>query len=395
MNADEKKKLYVFLCISTLVSLVISGLEVTYTAYAINNLKVDATEWSQVRSVRYLLTMIAVFLFGTYASRIGSKKLAIFTVILSILSLMFTVWYPNKLMLFLMYPLYSALSQILLVNLNVWAQESSDRVRALTNTLYRSSFIAFSMLGPILSAYWMTGGYMDAFLFFSVLLALCLAVLTLFPVKRTVYQSAKSGISDMVKELRQWRKIFQNSSVIYYLILTGLINQAFLINLVLLPIKLMTGIGFTEQQYSISISVYSLVGFVFILSTGFLLNRYLNSMIFVPFFLCSLGNLLMGITSNAVLIVVVFVISNALFQLTMAPTSLWLSRMFTGNDLSVAFSLAKITSSLLGALATTILALMQPIIGINYSLVIYGMVGMVISCLLLLVLRNQAQQTTI
>src|SRR5690554_3481038 len=111
MKFNEKKQLWTFLIVSSMLSLVISGLEVVFTVYAINEVQVDVSEWSQIRSLRYLLTMIIVFLLGIYASHLGTKRTTMLAILICLLPLIFTIWFPGKTMLYIMYPLYGAISQ--------------------------------------------------------------------------------------------------------------------------------------------------------------------------------------------------------------------------------------------------------------------------------------------
>jgi MFS family permease len=394
MTYNEKKQLWTFLILSSLLSLVISGLEVLFTVYAINEVQVDAAEWSQIRSLRYFLTMVVVFLLGIYASHLGSKRTTMFAIFMCLLPLLFTIWFPSKSMLYMMYPLYGALSQTLLVNMNVMAQETSGDMRELTNTLYRSTFIAFSMLGPVASTYWISGGYSDAFLLFTFILVPCLALLTLYPARSPQSRLDKLNFNKMKEMIGQWGKLCSNRTILLFVILVGLINQAFQINMTLMPIKLMSGMGLSDQNYSILVTFHSVFGLVFVLSLGFLLKRYLNLMIVVPYVCCSLGHVLMGMISDPQFIIIIFIMSNALFQITMAPMSIWLSQQVAESELSTAFSFAKISSSLQGVLATMILAIIQPLLGINSSLIIYGLGGLA-CCILLSLFLKKADKSQI
>ncbi len=387
MKQEDKRQLWIILGISSLLSMVFSGLEVVYTAYAINAVGVDASEWSQIRSIRYTLTMIVVFVLGTYAIRLGTKITAVFAVVMSAIALICTVLFPGKLMLYVMYPIFGSLTQILLVNMNVMAQETSSDMREMTNTLYRSSFIAFSMAGPLAGAFWMTSSYANAFLFFSLLLALCVGVLTAYPSTSAKLQHLKLDLREMKKILNEWAVLCRNRSILGFVILTAVINQTVMINMTLLPIKLMDGMGITEQHYSTIVTFQSAIGFILILSVGFLLKKHLNVMIYAPYILCAVGLIGMGSIEHPVGVIVAFVLSNAIFQITMAPSSLWLSQQVDGSGYSTIFSFAKISSSLQGAIATVILALLQPIVGIDASLMIYGIWGLLCSLALVAFLK--------
>jgi sugar phosphate permease len=94
--------------------------------------------------------------------------------------------------------------------------------------------------------------------------------------------------------------------------------------------------------------------------------------------MCTLGNFVMGMSSQILITVSLFVLSNAIHKVAVAPNSIWIGNEVK-SDLGTAFSLAKVSSSLLGFFITMLFAIVQPYLGIDLSLIIFGIVGLVMS----------------
>jgi sugar phosphate permease len=77
--------------------------------------------------------------------------------------------------------------------------------------------------------------------------------------------------------------------------------------------------------------------------------------------LCTLVNFVMGMPSQILITVSLFVLSNAIYKVAMAPNSIWIGNEVK-SDLGTAFSLAKISSSLLGFFITMLLAFVHILI---------------------------------
>lgn len=223
IRSVEFRQLAMLGVLSSVLSFVFSGLEVLYTLYAINIIKVSASEWSQIRGYRYILMIVIVLVLGTYAGRIGHKKTAAITVALMLCNLLLFVIQPSKLFLFITLPIHVA-------------------------------FIS------------------------------------------------------MITMLLQ--------------------------------------------------------------------------LVYLPLFICSLGNILFGLQSSVVISVILFMVTNALNAISFASVSMWTSRMVFKEQLGFAFTMHKVLIGLFGLFFSIVLAYMETVIGIDHCMIYMGIVGCIFSVLL-------------
>ncbi|NHN35033.1 MFS transporter [Paenibacillus agricola] len=387
MERSIKKQLIIFSCLSSMLSFIFSGMDVVYTTFAINDIHINTEELSLMRSLRLLLSIFVVFIMGSTISRIGNKSSVMFSILLLSFSIILLILYPTKQILFIAFPLYGALSAALMVNMNVMAQNTTKPYLELSNTTYRSTFIAFSIIGPLIVGLLSNVDHKWVFTFFSCMLGLSLIAAWGYP-SGALARSPNQRAVSLSSILKQWLKLLNNKPFIYFAVLTGFLNQLGMMNLILIPYKLMNHNQVTEQQYSYLITLNAIVGLIFTLAAGYFLKKYLNAFIVIPYFLCMAGNIAMGLFSNLIVVAVLFVVSNAIYFMIMAPHSLWISTKLAG-DMGNAFSLTKMISSLIGFLLTLILSFVQPSLGIDGSMVVYSVSGLFFSFFLYLFLFRE------
>jgi len=181
MGSSEARPLWTIGILSSLLSFVFSGADVLYTLYAINELQIDASEWSQIRASRYILTIVIVLVLGTYAEKWGQKRVAAITVALASLNLFAFIAYPTKPLLFLTSPLHAAFVSMVTMSINVLAQRVPERLQAVSNTVYRSTYTGLAIFGPLALALFADAGQRLLFAVFACLLSLCFPGFLLFP----------------------------------------------------------------------------------------------------------------------------------------------------------------------------------------------------------------------
>jgi MFS family permease len=393
MERSIKKQLIIFSCLSSMLSFIFSGMDVVYTTFAINDIHINTEELSLMRSFRLLLSVFVVFIMGSTVSRIGNKRSVLFSIILLSFSIILLIIYPTKQILFIAFPLYGALSATLMVNMNIMAQNTTKPYLELSNTTYRSTFIAFSIIGPLAVGLLSNLDQKWVFSFFTGMLGLSLIAAWGYPSGSLNSTKNRSAVSLMII-FKQWLVLLKNKPFIFFAVLTGFLNQLGMMNLILIPYKLMNHNQVTEQQYSYLITLNAIIGLILTLAAGYFLKKYLNTFIIIPYFLCMAGNIAMGLFSNLIVVAVLFVISNAIYCMIMAPHSLWIVTRLTG-DLGNAFSLTKMISSLIGFFLTLTLSFVQPSLGINGSMIVFSMSGLFFSCFLYLFLFRQGKSKQI
>lgn len=377
----EFRQLVMLGALSSLLSFVFSGLEVLYTLYAINEMNIRASEWSQIRAYRYIFTLLMVLVLGTYAGKIGQKKAGAFTVALAVLNLLLFILYPSKLLLFITLPFNAAAVSMVTMSMNVLAQEVPERLQNVSNTVYRSAYTGLAVFGPLTIAIFADGGPRILFIFFTICLVICLPGLIMFP--SSVRSKGDDAGSQTFRTLMQeWRLLLRNKSFIYFELLITTIYSAFLVNMIFGPIKLIQTLGMSEQQFSYTSTGAAAFTMLLILAAGALFGRMLLSLVYWPLLLISAGNVLFGMQSNMLLSIVLFIATNALNIVSFASISIWTSRIVPKRQLGFAFAFHKIFIAVFGFVFSLLLSLMEMQIGINACMIIMGMVGVVFTLLL-------------
>lgn len=384
----ETKQLIMLGILSSLLSFVFSALDVLYTLYSINEMKVSASEWSQIRAYRYILTIVIVLILGTYAGRVGQKKIAAIAVALSLVNLLLFVIHPTKLFLFISLPFHAAFVSVITMNINVLVQEVPLRLQSASNTLYRATYTGLAFMGPLTLAFFAGSNQIKLIVLFMAFFALCLPGFLFYP--DSPKMKVKSDESRTLHDLWiEWGKLIKNKRLIYFEILVTLIYSAFLVNYIFGPIKLIQVLQMNDQQFSYASTGAALLTMVFTLAAGFLLRKVLMHLVFLPLFLCSIGNILFGLQSNLTLCIILFITTNALNTLSYASVSIWTSKLVARNQLSLAFAFHKILIAVFGILFSILLSILQSYIGINTCMIVMGILGSLIAALLMREMKRQ------
>jgi MFS family permease len=377
----EARQLWSLGILSALLSLVFSGLEVLYTLFALNEIKISASEWSQIRAYRYILTALIVLVLGTYAGKWGQKKIASMTVACAVINLLAFTLQPTKLFLFITLPLHAALLSMVTMSMNVMVQEVPSRLQAASNTVYRSTYTGLAVFGPLLVAVCIDKNRTWLFLFFVVCLLVCLFVFIMYPQReKDREETAESrSLGDLIKE---WGFLLHNKRFIVFEIGVTIIYSSFLVNTIFGPIKLIQTLGISDRHFSYISTVVAVVTMGFTLVAGLLLGKILGHLVYWPLFISSFGNVLFGMQSNIGLSIGLFVAANALNTLTFASVSIWTSRIVDKTQVGLAFAFHKIFISLLGFVFSILLAGLEIRFGIDHCMIIMGAVGCLFSLLL-------------
>lgn len=367
--------------LSSLLSFVFSGLEVLYTLYAINEMGIRASEWSQIRAYRYIFTIVMVLVLGTYAGKIGQKKVGAFTVALAVLNLLLFILYPSKLLLFITLPFNAAAVSMVTMSMNVLAQEVPGTLQNVSNTVYRSTYTGLAVFGPLATALFTEGDPRLLFIFFTICLAICLPGFILFP-SSAAPKGDKAGSQTFRTLMFEWRQLIRNKSFIYFEILVTTIYSAFLVNMIFGPIKLIQNLGMSEQQFSYTSTGAAAFTMLLILAAGALFGRMLRSLVYWPFLLISALNVLFGMQSDMLLSIVLYIATNALNIVSFASISIWTSKIVPKSQLGFAFAFHKIFVSVFGFVFSIVLSYMESQLGINACMIIMGVVGVMFTLLL-------------
>lgn len=365
--------------LSSIMSFVFSGLDVLYTLFALNDLAVSPGEWSQIRAWRYALTAIIVLILGTYAGKIGQKRVAAVSIALMVVNLLaFTLW-PNKWLLFVTMPLHAAFVSLVTMNINVLVQEVPRRLQSLSNTVYRSTFTGMALFGPLLIAVFAGADRIVMFLVFIAFLALCLPGFLYYPDRSESPPSERMTLSVMFSE---WRQLLQNRHFVVYEALVTLIYSAFLANMVLGPVKLIQRLGMSDARFSMATAAISALAMLLMLAAGIRLQQYLVGMHFLPLLACSLLTFILGIQEHLVVSTAAYIAANALIPTTYAAVSIWTSRVVPSRQLGFSFAFHKILIAILGFGFSVLLSGLESRIGLNATFVWMGLLG-ALACVLL------------
>lgn len=361
--------------------MVFSGLDVVFTVYAVERLQLPASDLALLRSLRLIVSIPFILVMGGVADLWGTKKTAFAAILMTAATSVLTIAIPSKGTLFATFPVYGGLTAILLVSMNVISQSVKDNLRNLSNTLYRSTFIGFAIAGPLCAGLLISYGYLAAFLGFAVILAASLGVLSLYPEeKNAVPPNGEWPGKSVSRLIGSWNALLHDKPLMTYMLLNGLLNHVVMVNLVLIPIKLMNELGVSSRAFTYVMTLSSVTGLLFTVAAGFLMKKHLAKLVVVPMLLSAACNLVLGLQANAALTIVLFMLASAFYTVTMAPTSLWLSGM-AKRQFGAVFSFFKIVSAGLGVLVSAVLSMVQPALGIDKALVAYGTFGVLASLL--------------
>jgi MFS family permease len=390
----ELRHLLTLSTLSALLSVAFGGLEVLYTLYALNELKINASDWSQIRAYRYIATIVFIVVLGTYASKVGQRKISALAVACSVVNLTLFLLYPTKFLLFIMVPMHSASVSLVLMNINVLAQEVPARLQATSNTVYRSIYTGMAFFGPLLIALSGNGMHQTLFVCFTALLLFCFIGFLHFP--HTVEKEAGGEVIPSLRDLvRSWGVLLRNRRFVLFQLLITLIYSAFIVNVIFGPIKLIKSFGMTDQQFGYTSTGVAVVTMIGILCTGAMFAKSLKGMIYWPLLLCSLSNILLGLQSSIVISILLFIAANAFHALSLASVSMWITRMVPDHQLSLAFAFHKVFLGLFGFIFSIFLSILESPLGIDRCLVLMGLVGCVLSLLLKRELDIQSSKTSI
>ncbi len=436
-SSESARQLWTIGILSSLLSFVFSGADVLYTLYAINELQIDASEWSQIRASRYILTIVIVLVLGTYAEKWGQKRVAAITVALASLNLFAFIAYPTKPLLFLTSPLHAAFVSMVTMSINVLAQRVPERLQTVSNTVYRSTYTGLAIFGPLALALFADAGQRFMFAVFACLLSLCFPGFLLFPdggkagkpeKDEEAEKAGKAGMAEMAERaeeagragagravgtggteeaevaerarvtekaekaesganpspgrspgfldlLREWKPLVRNKSFIRFEIGVTVVYSAFLVNMIFGPIKLIQTLGMGDRPFSYASTGVAAFTTVLILIAGPLFRTRLKPLVTWPLSLLSLGNLLLGLQSNLYLSIALYIATNALNVMSYASISIWTSRIVDPNQLGFAFTFHKVFIALFGFAFSIVLSWMEGAIGIDASFVAMGLLG--------------------
>ena len=386
----ETRRLVMLALLSSLLSYAFSAIDVLYTLYALNDIRISASEWSQVRALRYAMTIVVVAVLGTYAGRLGQRKAGAVTSALAVSGLLLFVAFPTKTTLYVTFPLHAAFVSMITLSVNVLVQDVPDRLQTTSNTLYRSTFTGMAIVGPLTLGILSDADQAALFLLFIACFALCVPGFDFYPKAADV-----SGVPKTSRSFRdqwgEWKVLVGNRRFAVFETLITLIYSAFIANIVLGPAKLIQTVGLTERQYSYVFAGAAVATMLCTLAAGFLLARRLRQLVYVPLFLSSFGTILLGWQSNAPAAVALFVVTNALNAVTFASASIWTGRLVGRERLGHAYALHKIMIAAIGFAFSLGLAALEGLFGIDWSLMAMGSVGCLCSLLLRRSMKEQSK----
>lgn len=154
---------------------------------------------------------------------------------------------------------------------------------------------------------------------------------------------------------------------------------------------MLQSLGVSDQQFSYVTTAAAAFSMLLVIAAGALFTTKIKPLVYWPLFLCSLGNVLLGMQSSLPLSIALYIVTNALNTVSFASVSIWTSRIVLRGQIGFAFAFHKIFIAAFGFAFSVILSLMEVKLGIDYCMILMGLLGIVFTLLLRIQMAVQTQ----
>ncbi len=364
-------------------SLFFIGVEVVLPLWATGaELRLSNTEWAHLRMTRMIGIFVGVILLGPLSDRFGQRvvgALAMLGVSGLLVALCFgppaTIWYAT--------PVFGALVSTAFVNMNTLTQGVSSRRQGVANTVYRGIGAAAAVAAPFLvtslAAQW--GGYRPVFLALAGTLVVAAAILWFYPGEDT--PPPLRGLGAEVRRMGAgYLTALREAPLLKVIAVTQVWNAALTAVGAFAAIRFTRELGQTEQWFGALGSLGGLVTLAGLLGAGFFLDRVsLRKMHGCTGLLCAAGVVAMGLGEGLGAAVAGFLAFGLLSSVLVGPTSMWVSRAAGAGTQTAAFTLHKLSTAAVLAVAMWLLGMLEGMIGIRLLFLYSGLAGAAISLL--------------
>lgn len=374
---EARRRLIALAASAFLAAFALGAADVIMPLWATRELAMSAADWANVRSLRFAGVLVGVILLGAVSDRFGQRRTAIgMLVVIGLLTALFGL--NSRLLLWVLMPLFGALVSTVYVNFNTLTQQVSAARQGAANTVYRSVGAAAGIVAPVaatsLAVVW--GGYPAVFLALGPLLGLAAWALLGYPAHEPL-RRLEHPVVEVRLLLRGYAAAWREKSLMRFIHLTSLWYSALGGVGAFAAIRLTRELGMSDRAFGWLSTGVGALTLILLLTAG----RYLDRLSLKRFHIAiglaaSVATLVMGCSDNRVLTSAGFAVAASLYVLLVGPTSMWVSRSAGPATQGSAFAVQKVIGALYVSAAMFLFGALERRIGIRFSLLLGGGVGL-------------------
>ena len=380
LGSPSRRRMSALAGAAALFSLSNTALDQIAPLWATSDLGLDAAGWAHLRGLRMAGTTGGILVLGLAAEFFGARRMAMLSlggagVLLAALA------GGGAERAFWLLPLFGALVSTTYVNLNVLTQHVSERKQGIANGIYRGVSQGMVIVAPALATTLGTaaGSYVPVLAIGSLLLGVAaLTVLSYHLPTVHRHSSARELFAGLFAA-------FLHRPLWSYILIDQL--MAFTMGPVVAfgALRLTRELGLSELNFGVGVcTAAGGLGLVSILISGWLAERMsLSILMGVPWLLCAVATLTLGLTDSLPLSIVAVVVAGAGWAVPPVPGSIWLAQV-TGKT-PTGLAVHKMVQSLTGACSMVLAGWLEPQWGMKAVLVGAGCLGLPIAVWMLCV----------
>jgi len=339
-------------------------------------------EWAHLRAIRMVGVLVGVLLLGAVSDRLGARRSGAVSMVGVALALVAMALLGGR-GLALAMSIFGALMSTVFVNLNVLAQQVSERRQGVANSVYRSIGAAAGIAAPAsataLAACW--GGYPTVLLAGAALLVIGAVVLLRF---EDGHSAAGGPPAELGPLFRGYVLALRHRPFVWMVNLSLLWANALIGVGTFVAIRFTSELGLSDQEFGQVASLCGGVSLVAVVaSTAFLDRVSLRKLCAAAGSIAGASSAIMGVSDSPVVTASGLVAFSAANAVLIAPISMWISRARGPSTQGAAFSVHKVITAAYVALATALVGIMEPHIGMRAVFLVGGISGTVLGLLFL------------
>lgn len=362
---------------SMLVSFYMAATDVILPLWATRSMGMSNAQWAQLRSLRMMGIALGVILLGALSDRLGLRRITIFSfAAMGAISVFLGLGRQEA--IWMIMPFFGAFLSTTMINLNTMTQDVTARRPGLANTIYRGMGAVAAIPAPIavtfLAVYY--HGYSPVFFILAFAMALAVGILFLHPAQEVAPMG--HWRHEAVQFTQVYRTALRQRELVVFLLLSQLWLGLLSGILTFAAIYFTRSLKMSEPTFGALSGLAALLSVAGIVAVGFLLDgvslRKLYACIAIA---AGVGAFAMGVGRSTLLCSAGFLLIVPLLQISMAPTSMWISRVSAEETRIAAFSLYKVVTALCGCLVMLLLSFLEARMGIRLLFLSEGVLAVV------------------